>query len=191
MGKLSGSTTDLQKSSSHCPRQLYLTCLSLLDDRGSVNTNMKPALILASLALISHGAFAQASDEKSVLLEKEILKAEQAWLDATKSFDENVFQRLLREDFVGVDSDGRLQNKVDLIKATEEIASGSKRTNTPKRSLNAIRVRLYGDVAVVTGGMAEGRTKGSLIRFAHVWVKSSDEWQLSTSQVTRVVVTKP
>lgn len=151
---------------------------------------MKPTLI-AVLALISHEAFGQASDDKSVLPEKEVLKAEQAWLDARKSFDEEGFQRLLREDYIGVDLDGRVQNKVDLIKAAEEIASGNKRTSTPKQSLNAIRVRLYADVAVVTGGLAEGRAKGSLVRFADVWVKSGDQWQLSTSQVTRVALTKP
>jgi ketosteroid isomerase-like protein len=152
---------------------------------------MKFAVILASLALISHPAFAQASDEKSVLQEMEVLKAEQAWLDASKSYDEDGFQRLLREDYIGVDTDGRVQNKVDLIKAAEAIASGSQRTNTPKRSLNAIRVRLYSDVAVVTGGLVDVRAKGSSIRFAHVWVKSSDQWQLSTSQATRVALTKP
>ena len=152
---------------------------------------MKAALIVVLFALISHKTFAQTSDEKSILLEKEVLKAEQAWLDESKSFDEDGFQRLLREDYIGVDLDGRVQNKVDLIKAAEQIASGGKRTNTSKRSLNSIRVRLYGDVAVVTGGMAEGRARGSLIRFVHVWVKSTDVWQLSTSQVTRVALTKP
>jgi ketosteroid isomerase-like protein len=152
---------------------------------------MKPVLIVAFLALISNQAFSQTSEEKSVLLEREVLKAEQAWLDASKSFDEGAFQRLLREDYVGVDSDGRVQNKVDLIKAAEGIASGGKRPNPPKRTINAIRVRLYTDVAVVTGGIAEGPAKGSLTRFAHIWVKSSDVWQLSTSQVTRVVLTKP
>jgi hypothetical protein len=152
---------------------------------------MKPVLIVASLALLFHRAFAQVPDQKSVLEEKDVLKAEQAWLDASKSFDEDRFQRLLREDYIGVDLEGRVQNKVDLIKAAEEFASTEKPKNTLKRSLNAIRIRLYADVAVVTGGMAEGAAKGSLIRFAHVWVKSGDQWQLSTSQVTRVALTKP
>ena len=152
---------------------------------------MKPALIMCSLAFLYQQAFAQTSDEKTVLQETEVLKAEQAWLDASKNFDEDGFQRLLREDYIGVDADGHVQNKVDLIKAAEKVASGVKPANTPKRSLNAIRVRLYADVAVVTGGMVEGRVRGASIRFAHVWVKTSDQWQLSTSQITRVALTKP
>jgi hypothetical protein len=52
-------------------------------------------------------------------------------------------------------------------------------------------VRFYTDVAVVTGGMVERRAKGSAIRFADVWVKSNDLWQLSTSQITRVALSKP
>lgn len=152
---------------------------------------MKPALTVISLALVSHPAFAQASDDKSIVLEKEVLKAEQAWLDASKNSDEDGFQRLLREDYIGVDLDGQVHNKVDLIKAAEQTASTGKPINPPKRSLNAIRVRLYADVAIVTGGLVEVRGKGSSIRFTHVWVKSNDQWQLSTSQITRVASLKP
>ncbi len=152
---------------------------------------MKPAIIVVSLTLMSNQAFAQAAGEQTILLEKEVLKAEQGWLNASKSLDVDIFQRVLREDYVGVDLDGSVHTKVDLIKAAEAIASGAPRTNAPKRSLNAIRVRLYADVAVVTGGMTEERAKGFSVRFVDVWVKSSDAWQLSTSQVTRVAPAKP
>jgi len=152
---------------------------------------MKAFLIVAVLSLFPPAVLAQAPEEKLVLEEKEILKAEQAWLDASKSFDEDSFQRVLREDYIGVDIDGRVQNKVDLLKAAEEIASGHKKASPQKRSLNAIRVRVYTDVAVVAGGMIEGGPKGFAVRFSHVWVKANDQWQLSTSQVTRVTLTRP
>jgi ketosteroid isomerase-like protein len=152
---------------------------------------MKPAAMVVLFALFSYVISGQTADEKFVLQEKEVLKAEQAWLDASRNFDAEGFQRILREDYVGVDADGRVRNKIDWIKAAEESASHSKSANTTKPSLNAIRVRLYADVAVVTGGMNEGRTKATAVRFAHVWVKTSDQWQLSTSHATRVAPGKP
>jgi len=52
-------------------------------------------------------------------------------------------------------------------------------------------VRLYGDVAVVTGratpkGIADGREFGEPIRYSRVYVKRDGRWQVVLFQQTRI-----
>jgi len=146
---------------------------------------MKAALVLSALALVTVTAFAQI-DPKTVSQEGAILAAEHAWLDAVKKSDVNALQGLLRDDYINLDVSGRVQTKVEVLKETDEIASNPKKSESQALSLYAVRVRIYGDVAVLTGGAGVGGPKGSPIRFSHVWVKTKDQWLLSTSQTTRV-----
>jgi len=147
---------------------------------------MKSALLLFVIALSAVTAFAQ-HDEKTVAQEQAVLAAEHAWLDAVKNSDVNVLQGLLLDDYINLDLDGRVQNKVEVLKATDEIADNPKKKSPAQTlSLFAVRVRFYGDVAVLTGGAGLGGPKGLPIRFSHVWVKTGDRWALSTSQATRV-----
>ena len=151
---------------------------------------MKAATIWFGFSLFANVftglVFAQGLDEKTVAQEKAILAAEHVWLDAVKNSDSNSFQTLLRDDFINLDINGRIQNKVELMKTTDEVASNPKKGESQAWSITGVRVRLYGDVAVLTGAATIGGPKGFGIRFTHIWVKSKDQWLLSTSQATRM-----
>lgn len=147
---------------------------------------MKSVFVLSSLALFLGTGIAQATDEKTVMAEKAILAAEHGWLDAIKKADVNSMQGLLREDYINLDVNGQIQNKVETLKVTDDMSSNPKKAEAAALSLNAVRVRIYGDVAVLTGAASIGGSKTNGIRFTHIWVKAGDQWQLSTSEATHI-----
>jgi ketosteroid isomerase-like protein len=152
---------------------------------------MKSVLIVSALALCNTLAFAQEHDEKTVTEEKAILAAEREFIDANKKGDATTLQRLLREDYINIDVNGGIQSKVELLKVMDASAASPTKALTGFSSMNAIRIRPYGDVAVLTAGANLGGPKGYAVRYTHIWVKTKDQWLLSNSQVTRMTATKP
>jgi ketosteroid isomerase-like protein len=146
---------------------------------------MKPVIALSALVFLVTG-IAQATDEKTLGLEKQVLAVEHSWLDAVKKADVNALQGILRDDYINLDPTGQIQNKVDTLKLTDEMSSNPKKAEAAALSITAVRVRFYGDVAVLTGAASVGGSKMTGIRFAHIWVKSGDQWLLSTSQSTKI-----
>jgi len=150
------------------------------------------ALAFLHTVALSTSAVAQPRDDKSAADEKAILAAERDFLDANKTSDTGALQRLLREDYIGIDANGGIQSKVEALKAMDAATSGPKKAPAAAVSaMNAIRIRYYGDVALLTAGAMVGGPKGSSIRYTHVWIKAKDQWQLTNAQITRVSATKP
>lgn len=109
--------------------------------------------------------------------EKDILDVEQTYRDAILKQDMSVMEHLLRLDFMQVDTDGMVWTKRDLPPTPKMKA---------KPVLNAFKVKIYGDLAVVTGGETFPGPPATANRFIHIWVKSDGQWQLSINQLTRV-----
>jgi hypothetical protein len=111
--------------------------------------------------------------------EKEILEVEQTFRDAAFKYDMQAFEHLLRLDFMLVDADGKLWTK-------RELPPGPKNPPKAKPILSAFKVRIYDDLAVVTGGETLPGPPEVATRFIHVWVKSEGKWGLSINQITQV-----
>jgi len=111
--------------------------------------------------------------------EKEILDVEQAFRDATYSSDANTMEHLLRLDYMKVDTDGMVFTKRDL-------PPGPKTPPKAKPVLNAFKVRVYGDLAVVTGGETWPGPPSATYRFIHIWTKTDGHWEMSINQMTKV-----
>jgi ketosteroid isomerase-like protein len=121
-----------------------------------------------------------ASAQKSAE-EVKILGLEKKWTDAYKQHSINSVTSLLAEDFTITIEDGRTFGKIGYIAHT---ADSSVQVIVAEQS--DMKVRLRGNMAVVTGGYHEqgssnGRPYDYHDRFTDVWIKNDAQWQLVAS----------
>jgi ketosteroid isomerase-like protein len=112
--------------------------------------------------------------EADVQAAQEIMKLEEEWGVALSRRDTAFFSRILADEFVTTGGEA-IRTKQEVIK---ELGSGTGPLAAPR--LQSTRVRVYGDVAVITGlvrfnGPAGGAA--SPTRFTEVWVKRNGNWQ--------------
>jgi ketosteroid isomerase-like protein len=118
-------------------------------------------------------------------VEEELLKLENEFAEAIVKNDPEAIGRLVADDWIIIDPDGGI---VDRTRFFEVIKSGAL-THDMMESED-IRVRVYGDSAVVT---AVTRTKGKFMgqefstqeRATDVFVKRDGRWQCVLTQLTR------
>jgi ketosteroid isomerase-like protein len=89
-------------------------------------------------------------------------------------------------EYMQIDFDGRVMDKAATF---QRIRSSDIRLRS--NTIDDLTVRIYGDVAVVTGlgtpkGVADGRDFGEPIRYSRVYVKRDGRWQVVLFQQTRV-----
>jgi ketosteroid isomerase-like protein len=138
-------------------------------------------VMIGLLAVPSGGAQTQNSAEK------ELVGVENAWKQAVVKRDAPALQRLYADEYTSVDQEGMTWNKKQDI---EIDIAGVSRLSTYK--LEDLSVRIYGDVALVTGrnsatGKVLDRPAKSQTRFTDVFVKRDGRWQCVHSQTTPVV----
>jgi ketosteroid isomerase-like protein len=87
--------------------------------------------------------------------ERYIIESERQWAESVASGDTTAIQRILADDFVGVDPKGRQYDKSVMISETG---------NAPKyfasNQLNNVKVVFYGDTAVAQGDESWQRHSG-------------------------------
>jgi len=165
----------------------------VIEDRnGGLNTIMKSVMIAGILALGATGIFAADSDDLRTDEKKAVLDAEQTYIDAALKHDTDTLAKLLRDDYIDVDTAGRARTGREVADIWEKNPSKIKEVDPKNRPTpTAIRVRLSGDVAIVTGGSTEPGPKGITTRFVRIWVKVNGQWKLTTNQLTKVEPLKP
>jgi len=147
---------------------------------------MKRTFVVALLGLLaSSRAWAQATSAT----EQEIIKLEQAVTDAQFKKDRAALERLLADDYLYTHSNGSVLNKAQEI--TESMSSEVRWTDS---KLADLKVRIFGDAAVLTGrqtiqGTAKGYVPGPR-RITDMFVKRSGRWQWAGGQAT-LELTKP
>jgi ketosteroid isomerase-like protein len=113
--------------------------------------------------------------------ESKILALEKKWTDAYKQHSIPSVISLLSEDFTITVEDGRVFGKTGYIAHT---ADSSVQLDLAEQS--DLKVRLHGNVAVVTGayretGTSNGKRYEYRDRFTDVWIRTGDQWQLLAS----------
>ena len=117
--------------------------------------------------------------------EQELMNLERQWKDSVVKRDIGALQRLYADDYISVDSEGAVWNKAEDI---EIDTSGQFRLESYR--LEDMKVRLYGDTAVVTGrgaftGSIDAHNKSSSqFRFSDVFVKRNGQWRCVSNQFT-------
>jgi ketosteroid isomerase-like protein len=120
------------------------------------------------------GAPVNPADSSAMAAASELMQLEEAWGRALNARDTAFFRRTLGDDFVGTGG-AETRSKTSVI---AELTTGTDTVPVPR--LEGTQVRLFGQVAVVTGLAAYAGAGGappSHTRFTEVWVKRAGRWQ--------------
>ena len=149
-------------------------------------------LVFASLVVGQETTKSKAPQAGGV--EQQLKQMEDDWQKATRSKDAALLKRIIAEDWVATDDKGKILNREQYISKT--IASGSSVSSSNPDVIQSnenfdMQVRIYGDTAVVTGGLTEKGTRNGTAyldtyRWTDVFVKRSGHWQAVVSQWAKV-----
>jgi ketosteroid isomerase-like protein len=141
---------------------------------------------LSSLVVIL--AFTALPATAQTTSERELLKVENDWSQASMKRDGAALQHFYADEYVFTDADGIVTNKVKELK---NLTSGAFRLKSYK--FDDVKVRVYGETAVVTGrntitGIWEDieRDISGPYRFTDVFVRRDGRWQCVASQSSRI-----
>lgn len=142
-------------------------------NRIGLNAFAAAFLLAAPMAL-----FAATSDEQTILdLERQVSAASAA-NDVAK------LEKFVADDYIGIEAIGKIETKAEWLGG---IKSGALVVEAEEPS--HMRVRLYGNVAVVTGHLSihdqrNGKTGHHEVAFTDLWVKRDGRWQYVNYQGT-------
>jgi hypothetical protein len=134
-------------------------------------------IMAAGSMLISASAFAQSTDVHS----KDrayIQQAESDWAESVATNDATVIERIIADDFVGVDIDGSHYSKSDMRKWREHPSE------YVSNHMDGVQIRFYGDAAVAQGSESwkkKDRTTGKFV-WTDTWIRRADKWQIVAAE---------
>ena len=133
----------------------------------------RPFMIAVFLLLCAPWAHAQTDDHARDIAY--IRQAESDLAESTVTNDVSVVERILADDFVGVDIDGSHYSKADGIK--------DYRTHPSEfvfNHLNEVEIRFYGNAAVAQGNWGWKKKDGTTGKFVwtDTWTMRGGKWQI-------------
>jgi ketosteroid isomerase-like protein len=139
------------------------------------------AMFLVAGVLMYTMYSAKAQQSSTAEAERYIKESERQWAESVATGDASVIERILADDFAGVDPDGSLYDKTKMIADTRE---------APKvfvsNHLNEVTVRFYGDAAVAQGNESWVRRTGSPLRgrfvWTDTWIRRNGRWQIVAAE---------
>jgi len=136
-------------------------------------------LILFSCSQLALNSPTATSDETAVL------KAEHEWVDAALKGDVNAFSSLMSDEYLALLTGARIRDKAAWVAGLQAGTSTYRSVD-----LSNLKVRLYGNTAVVFGDYSQVATSGGKDnsgsgKYLDVWVKSGGRWQVVASSFSR------
>jgi ketosteroid isomerase-like protein len=118
-----------------------------------------------------------------------LAEVDASWNALRLAGDAAALDRLLVDDWLLTHSDGRVQTKREYL---DELAT-RRRTNQGIANED-VRVRQYGDTAIVTGtsvqrGVSDGKPFEGRFRFTRAWVRRDGAWRMVASHSSRITAT--
>jgi ketosteroid isomerase-like protein len=140
--------------------------------------------MFVTLTLLA-GQTLPAKGEDVAKAKEDLLKAEHAWNEAYKNRDAKVLSRILTDDFILTDDDGKMYNKAQYVESVVRLAQVASYT------LEELEGRVWGNVGVVTGIWRGTMTMGGKdasgsFRFTDTFLRRQGRWQVVASQDTRI-----
>jgi hypothetical protein len=136
---------------------------------------MKNVIAVLALLLLAAPAAAQSKDQQ------QILALEQAMGKAIEAGDAVSYDKMTTNDFQFISGNGAVISKADRLALLKKGGAPGFRTSDHA-------IRIYGDVAVVTGRQGPGEGP---VRFTRVWVRQGSEWRAVATQATVIQQPKP
>jgi ketosteroid isomerase-like protein len=113
--------------------------------------------------------------------ERYIIESERQWAESVATGDASVVERILADDFVGVDPKGRLYDKATMVSDTRDAPN-----YFVSNRANEIKVRFYGDAAVAQGSETWERRTGDPLRgrfvWTDTWLRRNGKWQIVAAE---------
>ena len=147
---------------------------------------MKKLLLFCSIALLASSAVAQKSPEASKA-EGILLAMEKTWTDAIEKKDLNAVGLILADEYMIIDDEGLMRDKATTL---SRLKSSDNSISTAV--VDELKVRVYGNVAVVTGRQTEksvekGKNTSGSYRYTDVWLKRGASWQVVNTHESKVL----
>ena len=140
--------------------------------------------VLAITCLITLAAFCEVAVAQGV--EDQIKKLEMDRAAAVIKGDMMTLEKATSDDYTLININGQMSDKSQMISGFK---SGQNKLS--KDELSEMKVRVYGDTAVITGkvtveGMMGGKDVSGEAMFTRVYVKKGGRWQAVALQQTRI-----
>ena len=146
-----------------------------------------PCLFVVAVTLSSGlVGLAQKANDSSLSTEEQIKSIEEERNRAILSGDAATLDRMTAEDYTFITLRGELRTKAEIVKGFQ---SGAFKYES--RTISELKVRVYGDTAVVTGrstqkGEENGKDYSGDYRFTRVYVRDKGHWMTVALQTTPI-----
>jgi ketosteroid isomerase-like protein len=119
-------------------------------------------------------------------VEQELIRLENEWNDAWVSRDVAVFDKIEADDYFMTTDDGNFITKAQDI---ADVKSGE--DSATSAVSDELKVRVYGDAAVVTYRMAangqyKGKDNSYKFRWTDTWIRKDGRWQVVAAHQSRI-----
>jgi ketosteroid isomerase-like protein len=141
---------------------------------------MKDRLLKCILPIVAVFCLCHCSVQKDHKeTERYILDSERQWAESVATGDTSAIERILADDFIGVDPKGRLYNKQQMIGETRD-APKYFVSNRP----NDVKLRFYGNTAIAQGSETWEKHSGERGRFVwtDTWLQRNGRWQIVAAE---------
>jgi ketosteroid isomerase-like protein len=146
---------------------------------------MKP-LFVASLIVVSVLPFFVQAQADTASVQQTLMQMERDWAQASAKNDTATVDKFVADDWVGIDFEGKSTTKAE---GMADMKSGA--STTQSIELGPMKVKVFGNTAVVTGSDTEkstykGKDTSGKYVWTDVWVMRDGRWQAVASQSVRV-----
>jgi ketosteroid isomerase-like protein len=155
---------------------------------------MKPLLVVSLIGVSVLPFFAQAqADTASV--QQTLMQMERDWGEAAVKNHTAAVAKFLADDWLGIDFEGKSITKAKAMADLNELgyhwAMTSEATETEYYEIGPMKVRVFGNTAVVTGIDTEkstykGKNSSGKYVWTDVWVVRDGRWQAVASRSVKV-----
>ena len=139
---------------------------------------LKRSVTITILCVVACACMRQRDQSEA---ERYIIESERQWAESVATGDATVVERILADDFVGVDPTGRLYDKATMISDTRDAPN-----YFVSNRANEIKVRFYGDMAVAQGSETWERRTGDPLRgrfvWTDTWLRRHGKWQIIAAE---------
>jgi ketosteroid isomerase-like protein len=141
-------------------------------------------LVLAG-SIVLAAAMGTHAQAPSASAEKAVTALENQWLESEKTNNPDLIVGLFGDKYIATEPDGKLEDRAQTL-------ADAKARKWTSAEYEDLKVQVYGDVAIATGGykgkgMDSGKPFDEHLRWTDTWVKTSDgKWQLVASQYSPV-----
>src|ERR1044071_4542798 len=141
---------------------------------------MNNRVLRSALAIVAALGLCECSKQKDQKeTELYILESERQWAESFATGDTSAIERILADDFIGVDPQGHVYTKQKMIDETR---------NAPKyfvsNRLNDVKVRFYRRIAIAQGSETWEKHSGERGRFVwtDTWLRRNGRWQIVAAE---------